>query len=93
MNLFENTGFVIQFNIYSVDKFFVLFVPGIQRLFSDLIGERLISKTKHFCYFSVKLLFCMSDGKLQLCDPDHFSSSFAAQIPAAAPLDHAHCRL
>jgi len=57
-------------------------MPGIQRLFSDLISERLISKAKCFRYFSVKLLFCMGDGKLQLCDPDHCYSSFAAQIPA-----------
>ena len=36
----------LQIYVVAVsDKFFVLFVPGIQRLFSDLIGERLISKT------------------------------------------------
>ena len=78
MNLLENARFVICFYINGVNKFFIIFMTCIQRLFVDFVSKRCIAKTKRFGDLFLKLLFCVGDWQFHLCDPDHEFSSFAA---------------
>ena len=89
MNFAKNFFLILYAYIHCIDKFFIVFMSGVQRLADNLPGEIPLRTPELSGDLLSEILFPVIYREFQLCDSDHIFS-FALQQPASQPLDHAH---